>query len=221
MKLRFKNLILPLGDFSLSIHAETACQVTGILGPSGSGKTSLLDLIAGLRKPMAGRLELADQCLDDVSTQTHVPAHLRHVGYVPQDLALFPHFSVRRNLTYGLPRVPTADRTGMRWDHVLEILEIQHLLDRDVTELSGGEKQRVALARALISSPRILLLDEPLSSLDPGLKLRILPLLKRIRDDFHMPMLYVSHDRTELEGICGELWTIHSGRIASRQMLGS
>lgn len=221
MKLRFNNLVLPLGDFSLSVHAETACQVTGILGPSGSGKTSLLDLVAGLRRPIAGRLELADRCLEDVSTHTHVPARLRHVGYVPQDLALFPHFTVRRNLAYGLPRVPTADRTGMHWDHVLEILEIQHLLDREVTDLSGGEKQRIALARALISSPRLLLLDEPLSSLDPALKLRILPLLQRIRNEFKIPMLYVSHDRSELEGICGELWTIHSGRIASRHMLGS
>lgn len=213
--LRFENIVLPLAHFELSLDTGTTAQVTGIYGPSGSGKTSLLDLLAGLRTPASGAVFLGETCLDSIADRIHVPTRHRRIGYVPQDLALFPHLNVEQNLRFAQTR--GKPEAGADFQHVVEVLEISHLLQRSVHALSGGEKQRVALARALVSSPRWLLLDEPLASLDPGLKRRILPYLKKVRDTFQIPMMYVSHDRQELEEICGEIWTFSLGQIQSRR----
>lgn len=215
--LRFENIVLPLAHFELRLDTGTTAQVTGIYGPSGSGKTSLLDLLAGLRTPASGAIFLGETCLDSIADRIHVPTRHRRIGYVPQDLALFPHLNVEQNLRFAHTRGKPKAGSGSDFQHVVEVLEIGRLLHRSVHALSGGEKQRVALARALVSSPRWLLLDEPLASLDPGLKQRILPYLKKVRDTFQIPMMYVSHDRQELEEICGELWTISQGRIQSRR----
>jgi len=215
MSLLLQKVSLPLADFALELDTEFGSPVTGVFGPSGSGKTSLLDLVAGLRRPRTGLIRLGDRALTDTAQGMHVPARLRRIGYVPQDLALFPHLSVEGNLRYGYK----ADGDGhalFSFEHVTEVLEIVPLVARGVNDLSGGEKQRVALARALLSSPQLLLLDEPLASLDRKLKQRIVPYLQRIRDEFRLPMLYVSHDAEEIAALCQEVWLLERGRIVGR-----
>jgi len=179
MSLLLKNVSLPLADFTLEVNVEIRSPITVIFGPSGSGKTSLLDLVAGLRPAESAFIQLGDQILTDTSRSIFVPPRRRGIGYVAQDLALFPHLSVRQNLLYG-HRSPGNQR--FTFDHIVDLLEIGPLVHRGVTQLSGGEKQRVALARALLTSPRLLLLDEPLANLDIQLKRKILPYLARIRD---------------------------------------
>ena len=212
MKLELRNIVLPLSDFTLELELELGGRVTAIFGPSGSGKTSLLDLLAGLRRAKSALIRLDGQVLVDTEKGLFVPTRSRGIGYVPQDLALFPHLSVRKNLLYGHEKERVANPL-FRFDHVVEVLEIHGLLDRDVMQLSGGEKQRVALARALLTSPRLLLLDEPLSSLDMKLKARIIPYLARIRDEFQVPMLYVTHDRFETLAIAEEMVVLLNGRV--------
>ncbi|HEY0548993.1 MAG TPA: ATP-binding cassette domain-containing protein, partial [Verrucomicrobiae bacterium] len=216
MKLVLEELRVPLAEFTLDVAVEIQARVTGIVGPSGAGKTTLLDLIAGIIRPRDGRIVLDGAVLDDSKNGTHVPTRERRMGYVPQDVALFPHLDVRRNLLYG-HRPDREARPLFSFEHVIEILEIDHLVERDVTELSGGEKQRVSLARALLSSPRLLLLDEPLSSLDPSLKAQIISYLKRVRDEFQMPMLLVSHNVGEIEQLCDGAFTLNRGQIEARR----
>jgi molybdate transport system ATP-binding protein len=212
MKLRLKNIVLPLAEFALEIDTELDNQVTAIFGPSGAGKTSLLDLIAGLRKPKSALIQLDDFVLSDTTRGIAVPPRARQIGYVPQDLALFPHMTVRKNLLYGHKPASQAG-SPFRFDHVVDVLEIRSLIPRRVTELSGGEKQRVALARALLTSPKLLLLDEPLASLDEALKAKILPYLSRVREEFGIPMLYVTHDHREVQVLCGEIIEMSRGKI--------
>jgi molybdate transport system ATP-binding protein len=215
LNLRLHQIVLPLAEFALEVDVTLTGQVTALCGPSGAGKTSLLDVIAGLRKPDAGFVQLGDQVLTDISQGVHVAARRRRMGYVPQDLALFPHLSVRRNLLYGRRNLPDADRGDLfRFEHVTDVLEIRTLADRGVIKLSGGEKRRVALARALLASPRLLLLDEPLSNLDAALKARIIPYLIRIRDEFKLPMLYVTHEPGEIHPLCDQVLKIERGKIA-------
>jgi molybdate transport system ATP-binding protein len=213
MNLRLKNICLPLAPFTLELEVEIRGRVTAIFGPSGSGKTSLLDLVAGLRRAKSAFIQLDDRVLADTTRGVLVPARQRGIGYVPQDLALFPHMSVRQNLLYGCKPGREAGPL-FTFERVVEVLEIQPLIQRGVTELSGGEKQRVALARALLASPRLLLLDEPLANLDAKLKARILPYLARIRDEFQLPMLYVTHDRFEALALAEEMVVLVSGRVA-------
>lgn len=215
MSLLLRQVCLPLAEFALELDVEFAGQVTGVFGPSGSGKTSLLDLVAGLRRPRTGLIRLGDRVLTDTAHRAHVPVRRRRMGYVPQDLALFPHLSVGGNLRYGY-RANGEGHALFSLEHVTEVLEIGPLVTRGVNELSGGEKQRVALARALLSSPELLLLDEPLASLDQKLKRRIVPYLQRIRDEFGLPMLYVSHDAEEIAALCQEVWLLERGRILGR-----
>jgi molybdate transport system ATP-binding protein len=218
MKLLLKNISLPLAEFPLRLDVEIQNQVTAIFGPSGAGKTSLLDLIAGLRHPKSALVQLGNRVLTDTATRTHVATRHRQIGYVPQDLSLFPHLSVQQNLLYGAKGNRTPD-TLFSYEHVTQVLEIQPLADRRITNLSGGEKQRVALARALLASPQLLLLDEPLASLDSVLKSKIIPYLARIRDEFHIPMLYVTHDWGEVQALCGEALIMERGEIVRRELI--
>ncbi|MDR0181864.1 ATP-binding cassette domain-containing protein [Lysobacter arvi] len=206
------DLQLARGAFVLDAVAEVGAGVTGVYGPSGSGKSTLLALLAGLLAPRRGRVRLGDRVLVDTDARRYVPAWDRHVGLVFQDGQLFPHLTVRQNLLFGHARIPVAMR---RFDltRVAELLEIGPLLDRRPTLLSGGERQRVALGRALLYSPQLLLLDEPLSSLDDRLKRQILPFLKRIRDETRLPMLYVTHAHSELDYLADRVLGMERGRL--------
>jgi len=215
MNLRLKNILLPLAGFDLEVDVELQSRVTALFGPSGAGKTSLLDLIAGLRRAKSAFIQLDEIVLTDTDARVNVPARRRRIGYVPQDMALFPHLSVRGNLLYG--HKPEAELSPLfRFAHVIQALEIESLLERGVANLSGGEKQRVTLARALLSSPRLLLLDEPLSSLDAKLKNQILPFLSRVRDEFPIPILYVTHSADEVSAFCEEVVILERGRLVRR-----
>jgi len=215
MILRLQNISLPLADFALDVSLEVGSRVTGLFGPSGAGKTSLLDLIAGLRKPASAFIELDGVTLIDTRSGINLPSRLRRISYVPQDLALFPHLNVRANVLYGHKPGATQE-PAFRFDHVARVFEIERLLDRSIATLSGGEKQRVALARAILSSPKLLLLDEPLSSLDARLKNQILPFLQRIKNEFAIPMLYVTHQAEEAALLCDEVVSLERGRIVQR-----
>ena len=200
------------GDFRLSANATIGSGVTGICGPSGSGKSTLLLLIAGLLSPSSGTIKAGDEVLVDIEQRKIVPAWERHFGLVFQDGQLFPHLTVRSNLLYGFERIASHMRR-LDLQAVAELLEITHLLDRRPALLSGGERQRVALGRALLYSPRLLLLDEPLSSLDERLKQQILPFLKRIKEETHVPMLYVTHARAEVEYLADQVMTMDRGNL--------
>ncbi|HEV2208966.1 MAG TPA: molybdenum ABC transporter ATP-binding protein [Verrucomicrobiae bacterium] len=212
VKLLLQNVSLQLAPFSLEVSTELQGRITVLFGPSGAGKTSLLDLVAGLRRARSAFIQLDDRVLTDTAQGISVPARSRGIGYVPQDLALFPHLSVRRNLLYG-SKAKREGNHALSFERVIDVLEIQPFVRRDVGELSGGERQRVALARALLASPRLLLLDEPLASLDASLKTRIIPYLARIRDEFGIPMIYVTHDRHELLALADEMVVLVNGKV--------
>jgi molybdate transport system ATP-binding protein len=211
MNLRFGNVSLRLNGFTLDLDLALDKKVTALFGSSGAGKTTVLELVAGLKRPDRGAIELDGVSLVDVSRGVFVPARNRAIGYVPQDLALFPHLSVRRNVVYGLKK-EGAPALKISREKLCRVLEIERLLDRMPDSLSGGEKQRVAIARALLTSPKLLLLDEPLTSLDQSLKERVLPYLERLRDEFTIPMLYVSHSPEELIALCDDVIVLQKGR---------
>jgi molybdate transport system ATP-binding protein len=215
MNLHLQQIRLTVTSFTLEIDAVFDRPITGVYGPSGAGKTSLLELIAGLRRPVAGRVQMDETVLFDAGVSRNLPPRLRRIGYVPQDLALFPHLNVRANLLYGYGR-PIVENGTFTLPHVTEVMEISTLLERDVTSLSGGEQQRVGFARAILSSPRLLLLDEPMSSLDSELKTRLIPFLQRIRDEFRIPFIYVTHDASELIALCDEVLVLKRGRVVER-----
>ncbi|HRC85108.1 MAG TPA: ATP-binding cassette domain-containing protein [Thermoanaerobaculia bacterium] len=214
MKLVLAGVELPLSDFSLRLDATLSAPVTGIFGPSGAGKTSLLDLLAGLRRAQTGRIELDGELLSDAARGLHLEPRYRRLGYVPQDGALFPHLSVRRNLLYGYR--PELASAAMRFEAVLALLALEPLLERRIAHLSGGERQRVALGRALLCAPRLLLLDEPLSGLDAELKTRIVSYLRAIRRELGLPMLYVSHHAEEILELCDEVLILERGQLVER-----
>ncbi len=185
------------GDFRLAVAATLDAPVTGIFGPSGCGKSTLLGAVAGLVTPDRGRIVLDGEVLADTARRLMLPPQRRQIGLVFQDARLFPHLSVEDNLLYGFKRRAPDERRFTLGD-IAALLEIGHLLPRRPADLSGGEKQRVALGRAILYSPRLLLLDEPLSSLDNRRKAQILPFLRRVRDEVRIPMLYVSHAMEEI-----------------------
>ena len=208
---------IPLDRFEIDIDVAFDSMVVSVFGPSGSGKTTLLDAIAGLREITSGEIEIGGRLLYSTSRRVNLPPQDRGIGYVPQEAALFPHLSVKKNILYGATRegdVPSNG--GMTLEHVTAIMEIDHLLDRPVTRISGGECQRVALARAILSHPRVLLLDEPLASLDIGLKDRIVPYLRRARDEFGIPMIYVSHNATEVLSLADWVLVMKEGKVRTQ-----
>jgi molybdate transport system ATP-binding protein len=198
-----------LGSFALEMNATFGGGWTALFGPSGAGKTTMLEIIAGLRRPESGRVTMNGRVLSDAATHGLVAPRHRGIGYVPQDLALFPHLSVRANLDYGRPLNDSEEFFAS----VVERLEIDALLAQKPGVLSGGEKQRVALARALLARPELLLLDEPLTGLDEPLRERVLPFLRRIRDEFRVPTLYVTHHAGEVAALCDRVVVIKAGRV--------
>jgi molybdate transport system ATP-binding protein len=204
-----------LGDFTLAAKFEVAGGATALFGPSGAGKTSIANLIAGLLRPDRGRIALDGAVLFEAASRIDVPPHRRRVGYVFQEGRLFPHMSVRRNLDYGR-RMSGHARDEAEAGRIVEMLDIGHLLDRRPGKLSGGERQRIAIGRALLMRPRLLLLDEPLASLDAGRKHEILPYLLRLRDDAKVPMLYVSHNAAEISRIATQVVRVEGGRIVAQ-----
>jgi molybdate transport system ATP-binding protein len=216
MNLAISGLRLPLAAFVLELDATLEARVTGLFGASGAGKTCLLETIAGLRRPAAGRIALDGAVLTDAAARTFRPPETRGIGYVLQDGALFTHLSVRENLCYGQRGLGSAGQPGLAYEHVVEVLNLGSLAPRRIGSLSGGEKQRVAFGRALLAGPRLLLLDEPLASLDTALKDRILPYLAKIRDEFGIPMLLVSHSADEIVALCDEVLVLDAGRCVRR-----
>ncbi len=219
MSLALRKIVHRLPDFTLTVDVEITAPITGLYGPSGAGKTTFLEIVAGLRWPERGSVVLHGRTLTDVAKRLHVSIEHRRVGYVPQDLALFPHLNAEQNLHYGFKG---HDHELASPQRVIEVLELAALLPRPVQRLSGGEQQRVALGRALLAQPQILLLDEPLSNLDDRLKERILPYFKAIRKEFRVPILYVTHSRAELAAICDAVIQIDRGNVvaAERGKLG-
>jgi len=208
---------LPLDRFALEVEYTTTQQVTGVFGVSGAGKTSLLESLAGLRRGVQGVIRLGHDTWLDSSQKVYLPPNRRHIGYVPQESLLFPHKNVRENLLAGAGR---ARKNGQPLEalfrRVTDLLDVETLLARRVDTLSGGERQRVALGRAICSGPRILLLDEPLASLDVGLRYKILPFLHRIKKEFRIPIILVSHDPVEVQALCDELLVLKEGKIIDR-----
>lgn len=208
------DFALRQGGFALEMRERIEARVVVLFGPSGAGKTTVLESIAGLRRPQRGVIRIGERTLFDAAAGVDVPCHRRRVGYVPQDLALFPHLNVRRNILYGAASGNSAaSGPGAGFEQVVALLELGPLLDRGVAGLSGGERQRVALARALVASPALLLLDEPLAALDAALRSRILPYLERIRDELATPMLYVSHAEAEARALADWVVVLDAGRV--------
>lgn len=211
------NVRLPLDRFDLQVDFTTTHRVTGIFGVSGSGKTTLLETVAGLRRRAAGRVALGAQVWMDSARKLRVPPEGRGVGYVPQDSLLFPHLDVLGNLRAGRGRALESGRNfGAALENVVRVLDLAPLLRRPVTTLSGGERQRVSLGRALCSGPRLLLLDEPLASLDAGLRRKVLPFLQRVQAEFAIPILLVSHNPVEVQALCEDLVVLREGQVIAR-----
>lgn len=201
-----------LGEFLADVSFASESGATALFGPSGAGKTSVINMIAGLLKPDRGRIVLDGDVLFDDTAGIDVPASQRRIGYVFQEGRLFPHLSVKHNLDYG------RWMCGYKFDpvvfsQVVALLDIGHLLDRRPGKLSGGERQRVAFGRALLMRPRLLLLDEPLASLDAARKRDILPYLERLRDKAQVPIIYVSHDASEVRRIASRVVRLDAGRV--------
>ena len=203
-----------LGEFTIEAAFASEGRVTGLFGASGAGKTSLINMIAGLLRPDRGIIAVDGETLDDTTARSHVPVHRRRIGYVFQDARLFPHLNVHQNLDYGR-RMNRLAEDDAQYRRVADLLDIGDLLDRRPGKLSGGERQRVALGRALLSQPRLLLLDEPLGSLDEERKEEILPYLIRLRDEAGIPMVYVSHDASEMRQLATQIVMLQHGRVTA------
>jgi molybdate transport system ATP-binding protein len=208
-----------LGAFTLDAEFDSEGGLTALFGRSGAGKTSLVNVIAGLIRPDHGHVAIDGEVLTDTATRRFVPAHRRRVGYVFQEGRLFPHLNVRQNLAFGrwfAPRATTTStRGGSEFDQVIGLLGIDHLLARRPANLSGGEKQRVAIGRALLARPRLLVMDEPLASLDEGRRHEIFPYIERLRDEMRVPIVYVSHSVAEVARLATTLVVLSDGEVAA------
>jgi molybdate transport system ATP-binding protein len=210
---------LERGAFRLDARFDAGRGVTALFGASGSGKTTVLRCIAGLTRAPSGYVALEGQCWQDEARGWFVPAHKRPCGYVFQESSLFAHLSVRRNLAYGWRRIPAAERRT-EFDRTVELLGLAPLLERMPGNLSGGERQRVAMGRAILASPRLLLMDEPLASLDTGRKAEILYYIERLRDELALPILYVSHALDEVVRLADRVVLLSEGRVLAAGPVG-
>jgi molybdate transport system ATP-binding protein len=203
-----------LGSFTLEAAFASTGGITAVFGASGCGKTTLVNVIAGLIRPDFAWISVGDTVLVDTNRGIDMPPHRRRIGYVFQEARLFPHMSVAANLAYGEWFTPRAERYAAR-AQILDLLGIGHLLERRPRDLSGGEKQRVAIGRALLASPRLLLMDEPLASLDSARKAEIMPYLERLRDEVRIPIVYVSHSVAEVMRLATDVAVLAQGKLAA------
>ncbi|ENW80546.1 molybdate ABC transporter, ATP-binding protein [Acinetobacter sp. ANC 3929] len=199
------HIQLQQGQFCLDQRFQSDQSVIGLFGASGSGKTTILHSIAGLIRPQAGWIKIQNQTWFNQIENIHLSTQQRRIGLVFQDAQLFPHKNVKQNLLFGFKHIAPQQRQ-FELDYIIELLKLGHLTERMPIKLSGGEKQRVALGRALLYSPQLLLLDEPLSALDTAHKAEIIPFFQRIQLEIKIPMLYVSHDYSEIEQLTDEIW---------------
>jgi len=207
-----------LGGFTLDAAFDSEGGLTALFGRSGAGKTSLVNAIAGLYRPTNGHVAVDGEILTDTASGIFVPAHRRRVGYVFQEGRLFPHLNVRQNLVYGrwfAPKAAPKIPGGSEFDQVVGLLGIDHLLARRPANLSGGEKQRVAIGRALLARPRLLVMDEPLASLDEGRRAEIFPYIERLRDEMRLPIVYVSHSIAEVARLATTIVVMSDGQVAA------
>lgn len=198
---------LQMGQFLIEPNFQSDASVVGLFGASGSGKTSILHAIAGLNTPRSGLIKIQGQTWFDSNQKINLSTQKRHVGLVFQDSQLFPHKTVKQNLLFGLKHLSQQER-HFEADYIIELLKLGHLLQRMPIKLSGGEKQRVALGRALLYSPKLLLLDEPLSALDANHKAEIIPFFQKVKEEIKIPMIYVSHDIQEIKQLTETMWIL-------------
>jgi molybdate transport system ATP-binding protein len=210
-----KRFLHPEGTFNLNVHFRALAGFTIIFGPSGSGKTTLLECIAGLIDPDDGRIAIGGEDLYDAEEKLNERAWKRRIGYVQQDLALFPHLTAEENVAYGLSELNRLDRQS-RSREILALFRIEHLRDRRPAEISGGERQRVALARTLVTNPRALLLDEPLSALDSKTKSSLVADLRQWNQVHRVPILFVTHSGEEVFALGDEVIVLDAGRIVAQ-----
>nr|WP_319490377.1 molybdenum ABC transporter ATP-binding protein [uncultured Desulfobacter sp.] len=199
-------------DFTLDVAFSLSSPRTGIFGPSGSGKSTIMNLLSGLELPDSGFIQLGDTVLFDAREKINLKPDQRNVGVVFQHAHLFPHMSVKRNIFYGYKRVKAKHRQ-IDPDGLFNVLGVSQLLSRNVSTLSGGERQRIALARTVLSNPRLILMDEPLSALDEGHKFQIIPYLKKVFNKYGIPMIFISHSVLEMRMMTDEVLVIEKGRI--------
>jgi molybdate transport system ATP-binding protein len=209
MALQFHGVRFQRRGFEMEASFRISAPIAALVGPSGAGKTTLLELAAGLLRPLMGSVTLHDAVLSDAATAAWTPPHARRIGYLPQDLLLFPHLSIRRNLTFGLRKAGASPG----YDRVIDALELRGLEDRRPDTLSGGQRQRVALGRALLAGPKLLLLDEPFNRLDGELKAQAAGLVRRVAEEFAVPVLYVTHDPAEVVALAEEVVRVEGGRV--------
>ena len=199
-------------DFILKIKLDMQSQLLGIVGASGSGKSTFLKNIVGLLTPTQGYIQFQQQILVDTEQKLIVPMHQRKIALIFQNALLFPHMNVQQNLNYAVKLVPKSERK-FQFEEMVKLLELKPLLQRKAHQLSGGEAQRVSIGRALLSSPNLLLLDEPLTGLDHQLKHHILPFFKRIQDELNLPMIYVTHHEQELVFLDAPILQLNQGKL--------
>lgn len=202
-------------DFILNVELEMQQQLLGIIGASGSGKSTLLKNIVGLLQPQEGSIQFNNRILLDTTRQIHVPMHQRKIALIFQNALLFPHMNVQQNLRYAEKWVVKSERK-FQFDEIVDLLELKPLIQRKAHQLSGGEAQRVSIGRALLSSPNLLLLDEPLTGLDSHLKQQILPFLKRMKQELNLPMIYVTHHMQELEYLQADIVQLNQGQLQNK-----
>jgi molybdate transport system ATP-binding protein len=200
------------GSFTLDLEVDFINGITGVFGPSGSGKTTLMHLISGLENPDQGFITIDNEVVLDTTKHVHIKTRKRRIGYVFQEGRLFPHMTVRKNLLFGNSYTDESAQL-IEFEELVDLLEIRPLLEKRPKNLSGGERQRVAIGRALLSAPKLLLMDEPFSSLDVALRRQIIPYLIKINKKLGIPMLVVSHDLPDLLSLTQELFLLRSGRV--------
>lgn len=203
-----------VGTFHLKAEFKVMGKRIGIFGPSGSGKSTLMLLLSGLLKPDEGYILLDGVPLFESKKRIHVPPEKRRIGVVFQQAHLFPHMSVKRNLMYGYKRISVSDRK-IEPVSLIEVLSLGPLLDRNVSKLSGGERQRVALGRTMLACPRLILMDEPLTGLDQDMKYQIIPYLKRVLDEFDVPLMFISHSLKEMRLMTDKVLVFKDGTVES------